>query len=421
MKKEANLMSTERIIESEPWLVDVLPASQCIPEIKSDLFLHAGPPIGVDELPEPTRYAIGGAQVYEGSADTVEIGIDRLRRGEVTISSAHDHGAIAPMTGIVTPSMPMFVIENRTFGNKAYTNINEGVGKTKTLRFGAFDRDVLARLNWMRDVLAPSLRNAIRSSGGINLRQIIAEAVRRGDECHNRNKSASLIFFQKAAISLSKAGYGATALHDVLQFIGGNEHFFLNLSMAAAKASLDAGHGVKGSSIVTAMSANGKDFAIRVSGLGSGRPPYTWFRSGVPAVRGKYFEPYSAKDACPILGDSFAAECTGLGAFALAAAPAMTEFVGGTISWANEITKRMYRITTMEHSYYKIPYLAYRGVPTGISIGKVLARGLMPVMDVGIAHRSAGIGQIGAGLFRAPKGCFRAAGDAFESAFGRRP
>jgi hypothetical protein len=415
---DSNFNAAGRIIDSDPWLVDLLPARECIPASRSGTLLHAGPPIEIDSLPALTRFAIAGAQVYEGTTEDVEEGQRKLASGDIHIASAHDNDAVAPMAGIVSPSMPMFVIENRKFRNKAYTNINEGVGKTKTLRFGAFDEAVLKRLDWIRDVLAPSLRDAIRTSGGINLKQIIVEAIRRGDECHNRNKSASQILFQKVAINLAKAGYGGQSLAPLLEFMAGNEHFFLNLSMAAAKASLDAAHGVKQSSVVTAMSANGKDYGIRVSGLGNTRPPYQWFRAKDPAVRGKYFAGYSAKDACPVLGDSFSVECTGLGAFAMAGAPAITEFVGGTVSWADAVTKKMYSITTLEHAYYKIPYLGYRGAPTGIDVTKVLKRGVTPIVNVGIANVRPGIGQIGAGIFHAPRNCFRKASKAYKSTYG---
>ncbi len=416
-ERDANLVATQRIIDSDPWLVDVLPAEQCIPVLRRGTFLHAGPPIDADSLPQMTRFAVAGAQVYEGLAASVKDGERRLAAGDLRIASAHDHNAIAPMAGIISPSMPLFVIENRRFNNRVFTNINEGVGKTKTLRFGAFDQTVLSRLSWMRDTLGPSLKDAIRTAGGISLRKIIAEAVRRGDECHNRNKSASLILFQTLAVNLASAGYGGERLRSVMEFIAGNEHFFLNLSMGAAKVSLDAAQGVKQSSIVTAMSANGKDFAIRVSGLGGNSPPYTWFRAQVPAVHGNYFAGYSAKDACPILGDSFSVECTGLGGFAMAAAPAITEFVGGTVPWATAMTRRMYSITTLEHDYYKIPYLGYRGVPTGIDVAKVVERGTLPTINVGLAHRKPGVGQIGAGYFRAPRACFTKAQESFLSAY----
>jgi hypothetical protein len=417
----ANAVAATRIIESEPWLTDILPAKERLPASRAGTLLHAGPPLEPSNFVDPARFAIAGAQVYEGWADDVAQGERRLDRGEVTVASAHDNDAIAPMAGIISPSMPLFVVANKRYGNTVYTNVNEGVGKVKTLRFGAFDSDVLARLNWMADVLAPSLRDAIRVAGGINLKQIVEEAIRRGDECHNRNKSASMIIFQKLATSLVKAGYSGKPLLQILEFIGGNEHFFLNLSMAAAKASLDSAHGVRGSSVVTAMSANGKDFAIRVSGLGRSRPPYSWHRASVPSVRGRYLSPYTAADACPILGDSFIMECNGLGAFSMAAAPAITEYVGGTIKWATGVTKRMYSITTMKHGYYKIPYLGYLGVPTGIDVGKVLRHRIAPIMNVGIAHKRAGIGQIGAGLFRAPLGCFGVAASAYKSAYGVTP
>jgi hypothetical protein len=412
--------ATTRIIESEPWLVDVKRADKVLPGLTKYTLLHSGPPISWDKIPGPTRGAVLGALMYEGLAANRSAALTMVEKGEVHFSPTHDNDAVAPMAGVISPSMPVFVIENKKYGNKAYTNINEGVGKIKTLRFGAFDKTVLRRLKWMEETLGPILKDGIRASGGIKLRQVISEALMRGDECHNRNKSATAIFFKTIAPGMVRAGYGGNALADALEFMAGNDHFFLNLSMAAAKASLDASHGVKGSKIVTAVTTNGSEFSIRVSGLGNRKPPYTWFGSASPRAKGRYFEGFSKDDACPVLGDSYVTECTGVGAFAMASAPAITEFVGGTTKWAIEMVDRMTEITHSKHRYYRLPFLNYRGTPTGIDIEKVLHTRILPVFNTGIAHKEAGIGQIGAGLFRAPASCFRRAAEAFEDTYGIR-
>jgi len=411
---EANRKTVERIMESHPWLVDVQPAIDVVPGMKDYMLLHAGPPIEWDRMCEPMKAAVLGAIVYEGWADTLEEAERLVRAGHVEFSITHDHGCVAPMAGIISPSMPVYVVENRTYGNRAYSNLNEGVGKVKTLRFGANSPEVIQRLRWMRDVLGPALGEAIRLMGGIDLRELIAEALRRGDECHNRNKAATAAFFQRIAVPLLETDLDKETIRSVLEFISGNVHFFLNVSMASSKACMDAAHGIEYSSIVTAMSPNGVEFGIRVSGLGD-----EWFTAPAPKqAKGKIFEGYTEEDANPVFGDSYISEPAGIGAFAMAASPAISEFVGGSPQYGVEITLRMYEITVAEHKYYKIPYLGYRGTPLGIDIRKVVEKGIVPVVNTGIAHKKGGIGQIGAGIAYAPMECFKKALEAFKQRYG---
>jgi hypothetical protein len=412
--ESANEATFRRICDSETILKDVSSAGKVIPGMRRDTLVCAGPPMPPDELPGPTRGAAMGALIHEGIAESPGHASKLLAAGEVKFLHAHDHDSIAPMAGIISWSMPVFVVENSSYGHICYTNINEGVGKTKTLRFGAYSGEVLRRLDWMEETLAPALRDALRLSGGIQLGSIVAEALRRGDECHNRNKAATALFLTRVAPHLARSGCSGEGLAKILEFIGGNDHFFLNLSMASAKATMDAAHGIPHSTIVTAMSANGRDFGIRISGLGRATPPYRWFLAPAPRGRARYFEGYGDADACPLLGDSFITECIGAGAFAMVAAPAITEFVGGNMAWAKRAMERMYKITAGEHDKLLIPYLDYRGTPTGIDVRKVLATGTSPIINAGIAHRNPGIGQIGAGLFHAPLQCFREAAKALN-------
>jgi len=411
---EANRQVIDRIFASEPMLLDVGCARENVPGMRDDLFLHSGPPIGWDRMCPVMKAAAIGAAIYEGLASTPAEADMILAKGEVEFSPTHHHNSVAPMAGIISKSMPVFVVKNETMGNFAYSNINEGVGRIKTLRFGANDADVINRLKWIEGVLGPALSAALKKLGRIELKQLIAEAIRRGDECHNRNKSATSSLFNTLAVALLETELEKETIVQVLKFIASNVHFFLNISMASSKATMDSASNVEYSTIVTAISSNGPDFGIRVSGLGD-----EWFTARPPRLAtGKIFEGFTKDDAGPFPGDSSISEPAGIGASAMAAAPAISEFVGGTPSLGLEITKKMYKITFAEHDTYKIPYLNYRGTPVGIDLRKVLKTGIVPAIDVGVAHKKPGIGQIGAGIAYVPRECFEKAARAFQRKYG---
>jgi hypothetical protein len=414
----ANEEAVSRVLNAKPELVGIGPAIKAIPRMRRDTFLHAGPSLSWGRMTGAMRGAAVGAMLYEGFADTPKEALSKLEANTITFQSAHDHDSVSPMGGIISCTMPVFKVRNASKGNYSFCPINEGVGKVRTLRYGAYAPDVLKRLRWIRDVLGPALSEATRMMGRIDLKQIISEALRRGDECHNRNKSATSIFFKIIAPSIVRVSSSRAIAAQVLDFMGANDHFFLNLSMAASKASLDSAHGIRNSSIVTGMSSNGRAFGIRVSGLRASRPPNEWCTAPSPFARGKYFGGYTKLDANPVLGDSYVSECVGLGAFAMAASPAITEFIGGSPRWAEMQVKRMRRITWAKNSEYVIPYMNYLGTPTGIDFRKVIRTGVLPILNTGIAHKRPGVGQIGAGIFYAPVKCFQEASIAWAAEYG---
>ncbi|MDQ3810445.1 MAG: DUF1116 domain-containing protein, partial [Chloroflexota bacterium] len=343
----ANQEALRRVLDSRQVLVDVRPAGEVIPGMTRDMILHAGPPITWDELSEPVRAAAIGAMLHEGLAPTAD-GAERLgARGEVRLEPCHHHQAVGPMAGMTTWSMPVLVVENRASGNRAFANLNEGLGRV--LRYGGLGPDVLERLGWMRAVLGPALGEALRRlPDGVDLRGLIAQALHMGDECHNRNRAASALLIKALAPRLAELGsLDAEQRRHVLEFAASNDHFFLNVGMAACKAAMDAAHGVPHSSLVTAMARNGTEFGIRVSGLGDG-----WFTGPSQVPRGLYFAGHSADDASPDMGDSAITETAGLGGFAMAAAPAIVQFVGGRPSDALTHSLRMYEITVGESEAY---------------------------------------------------------------------
>ena len=394
---EGNRQALERILGAGPVLVGVEPAGSVIPGLAGRTLLHSGPTIAWERMCGPMRGAIIGAILFEGWAADPAAAEKMAEHGEVAFDSCHHHGAVGPMAGIVSPSMPVVVVENGAGGNRAFATLNEGLGKV--LRFGAYDESVLARLRWFRDELGPVLGRTLAATGPLDLKSITAQALQMGDEGHNRNVAATSLLVRSLAPALVRVA--PSEAEAVLEFLRGNDHFFLNLSMAGCKATLDAGHGIRGSTVVTAMSRNGVEFGVRLSGTGD-----TWFTAPVGVPDGLYFPGYGPDDANPDLGDSAITETCGIGGFAMAAAPAIVRFVGGTASDALNFTREMYRITLERNPAFALPPLGFAGTPTGIDARRVVESDVQPVINTGIAHKLPGVGQIGAGIARAPLDCF---------------
>jgi len=395
--REANAQAVARILESRPVLLDVRCAGEVVPGLDGRTILHAGPPIAWADMCGPARGAVIGALLFEGWASSPEAAVALAGQGGVRFAPCHHHGAVGPMAGILSPSMPVVVVENATRGNRAFATLNEGLGRV--LRFGAYDAPVLERLRWMTGVLGPALAKAIRAAP-VDLKLLTAQALQMGDECHNRNTAATSLFVRTVAPALSRAVDGPTAAA-VFEFLLANNHFYLNLSMAAAKATLDAAHDIPASTVVTAMARNGVEFGLRVSGTDD-----RWFTAPSPIVDGLYFPGYGPADANPDLGDSAITETAGLGGFATAAAPAIVRFIGGTPADAIANTREMYEITLAQNAEWALPPLGFAGTPTAIDVRRVVESGIAPIINTGIAHREPGIGQIGAGIARAPLACF---------------
>lgn len=399
---QQNKTAVERMMSARPILTGVATARDVIPGMKDNLLLHAGPPIGWDRMSGPLRGAVIGALILEGLAENEATAVAMVKRGDIEFAPCHHHNTVGPMAGVTSASMKVYVIENVTHGNKAFSNLNEGYGKV--LRYGAYSQEVIAKLRWMNEEMGPLLAEAIAASEGIDIRALLAEALHMGDEGHNRNKAGSLLFLKNLAPLITGVARDTVLEADVLEFLGENALSVLNPVMAACKAMADAGHGVDGSTMVTTMARNGTDFGIRVSGLGD-----RWFTAPADIPDGLYFPGFSSEDANADIGDSTITETTGIGAFAMAAAPAIVTFVSGTPQDALNATLEMYEITIAEHTHFSIPILEFRGTPTGIDIRKVVELGITPRVNTGIAHKEPGIGQVGAGLVRPPMAIFEQA------------
>ena len=398
--EQANREAIRRMLAADPVLVDVIPASDAIPDLGDRMILHAGPPIDWARMCGPLRGAIAGIAVFEGWAAELEEAGAMAADGAFNFAPNHHFDAVGPMTGLTTRSQPLMVVENRAFGNRAYCAINEGLGKV--MRFGGNDEEVLARLGWLRDVLGPAMGAALRELGGIELKPLIARGLSMGDEMHQRNVACSGLVLRALAPAMAKTSRDPGLLSDSLGFIGTNDQFHLNIAMTMGKAIMNPVRNIDASTVVTAMSRNGTDFGIRVSGTGD-----RWFIAPVEMPQGLYFPGFTEDDANPDMGDSTIIETIGLGGFAMGAAPAVAGFVGaGSAADAAIFTRTMGEIALGENPEWTIPALDYLGVPTGIDIRLVVETGIAPTINTGIAHREPGIGQVGAGVVRAPMACF---------------
>jgi hypothetical protein len=407
---QANQTAVERMMDARPLLKGVAPAKDVIPGMKPNLLLHAGPPIEWERMSGPLRGAVIGALIFEGLAKNEKEATALVAKGEIEFTPCHHHSTVGPMAGVTSASMMVYIIENETHGNKAYSNLNEGYGKV--LRYGAYSEEVIAKLKWMNDSMGPLLAKAIEAAGGIDIRALLSESLHMGDEGHNRNKAGSIIYTAKLAPWIAKVATDRVVEAEVLKFLGDNALSVLNPVMASCKAMADSAHGVDGSTMVTTMARNGTDFGIRVSGLGA-----QWFTAPAEVPDGLYFPSFTSKDANPDIGDSTITETAGIGAFAMAAAPAIVTFVSGTPQDALNATLEMYEITVAEHKHFTIPQLEFRGSPTGIDIRKVVELGVTPRVNTGIAHKEAGVGQVGAGLVRPPLKIFEDAVRAYAKQY----
>jgi hypothetical protein len=401
-RAEANTEAIDRMLRSTAELVDVRPAREAL-GLEPGHFLHAGPPLRWDRASGPMRGGLVAAMLFEGLADSPEQAEVRLADGTgITLEPCHHHGAVGPMAGIVSPSMWMFELRDAANGGTAWCSLNEGLGKV--LRYGAYSSEVIERLRWMTDILGPMLQTAVRRRGRIDIKAILAQMVQMGDEGHNRNRAGTLMLLRDLLPDLIDSGAPSSQVADAVRFVSGNDHFFLNLGMPAAKLQTMAAAGIGGSTVVTTMARNGTDFGIQVSGTGD-----RWFTGPAEIPDGLFLGDFGPEDANPDIGDSAIMETIGLGGFAMGSAPAIVRFVGGSVPDALRTSQLMYEITLGENAAYAFPILEFRGAPTGIDVTRVIRTGIRPQINTGMAGRVAGTGQVGAGLVKPPMECFTAA------------
>lgn len=399
----ANQEAFDRMAQGEPVLVDIAPAGEAIPGMEGRLITHSGPPIEWDRMCGAQQGALIGQVLFEGWARTPDEARTLLEAGDIRLEPNHHHDTVGPMAGTISPSAPVWVVENTAFGNRAYCRQVEG-----RQQFGEYSEDALEGLRNWRDVWAPSLRKGLQNQGGLELKPIIVQALQMGDELHNRHSASSSLFANKMAVAMVEADVEHEPLLKTLYYITNHHLIFLGLAMAAGKAVTDPAHGIEHSTLVTAMARNGTEFGIRVSGLGD-----QWFTAPAPEVDGLFLPGYKAENAGLDMGDSAITETVGWGGFVLGGAPGILTLVGGTPEEALNYTREMASITTGEHPAYRLPALGFIGAPLGIDIRKVVQTNVTPIIDTAIAHKEPGHPIIGAGLVRPPMECFKQALIAF--------
>jgi hypothetical protein len=399
LRRTANERALAALLDVTATLVDVAPASEVL-GLQPGEFLHAGPPIAWDRASGPLRGGLMAGAALEGLVDDPEDAVTLFEAGTgVSLEPCHHRSTVGPMAGVVTPSMWMFVLEDPATGRRTYCSLNEGLGKV--LRYGAYGPEVLTRLRWMRDVLGPLLQRAVRATDPVDVTGILTQMLQMGDEAHNRNRAGTLMLLRDLSPAMVTSGFDSADIAESLRFIGGNDHFFLNLAMPACKLALDAARGIEGSTMVVAMARNGTDFGIQVAGTGD-----EWFTGPAQLADGLFLGSYGPDDANPDIGDSAITETAGIGGFAMATAPAIVRLVGGSVPDALATTRRMHEITLGENPRWTVPVLEFQGTPTGIDVSMVCRTGILPQINTGMAGKVAGVGQVGAGLVNPPAEIF---------------
>ena len=392
----ANKMVIERIQNANPQIVDVIPAGEAM-KLPSHTILHSGPPISWEKMCGPQKRAVLGAIQFEGWAKNENEAIKFVEKEMVNLCPCHKYNAVGPMTGIISPSMPVLVTRNDSYGNYGFSTFNEGRGNA--LWFGVCDKETLERLQWIRYTLGPAMKAAIKKHGPINVFDIVEQGVQMGDECHARHVASTALLLKRLMPAMLEAGISGKTVASIIRFMDENSHFFLNFTLAAVKVTMDSAHNIPYSTIVTAMSRNGVDFMLRVAGLGN-----NWLVAPVSAMdKAVYYTGFTAADAAGDIGDSAIIETCGLGGMAIASAPSMASFVGDMFS--DEITaiRKLGAITLATHDRFRMPAMDTENTPLGIDLLRVVETRVVPFITTGILHEtSSTVGQIGTGVANAP-------------------
>ncbi|MEE2662339.1 MAG: DUF1116 domain-containing protein [Pseudomonadota bacterium] len=413
-RTKANCEVFERMCKSEPILTDLKPAIDVLPNMTNDTILTSGPILPWSDYYGGQRNAILGAALFEGLAESSTDADQKLASGRIRLGNCHNYNCVGSLAGVYTASMPVFVVQNATYGNTGYCNMYEGTNP-KRLNYGVYDEEVRQRLLFVQEVLAPVIGDAIRLNGGLKLKPTMQRALHMGDELHSRNTAASLLFANELFPHFLKLySDQSESVANSVKALTEDHYFFLRLSMAAAKCTADAAHNIESSSVVTAMVFNCQNFAIRISGLGD-----RWFLGPHASVNAKLFDGYTEDDIGWMGGESPITETIGLGGFAQACAFPLQQYQGGSAEVMVEQNVDLYQITMGENDDFRIPFLGYRGTPTAIDVFKVAEKNILPIMDIGIAGKDGG--QIGAGLVRAPIECFTSALEFYQQTYAADP
>ena len=406
--EKANLEAFDRINRADPVLLDVRQAGDVVPGLEDRMVLHSGPPVDWEHMSGAQKGACIAMTLFEEWASSREEAERLLSSGDIRTDSNHHHSAVGPMAGTISKSLPVYVVENRAFGNRAYCRLVED-----RQQFGAFDEEAIQELRTWRDVWAPSIARGIRHIGGMDLKPLTAKALQMGDELHNRTTAATSMFANAIVPAMIKADVPQDDLLSTIDFMASHELMYMGLVMASCKSATDAAKGIPYSTVVTVMSRNGYQVGIQVSGLDS-----EWFVAEAAVLYGLFLPGFGQGDAGRDMGDSAIIETVGLGGFLLGSAPGILSLVGGTLEEAINYTHSMHDITVGMSQEFPIPVLGFNGPAVGIDIRKVVQTGILPIVDTAIAHKDPGYPIIGGGISRPPIECFRDALRAFDRKYG---
>ena len=295
----------KRIIDaSDPYWVDVMPAGEFL-ELPEKTILHSGPPIGYGRMCVLHRRGMANACLFEGWAKTAGEAEAMLSRGEVRVAAAMDYATVGSGAGIVTASVPLLVVEDRTTGLRAGVFPGEGRFGGGFCGWGVYSPEIAANLAYMRDRLFPPLVSVLRDAGGFPLRALFAEAIRMGDELHSCQKAIDYLFTRAIVPYALKCPNAA----ELLEYFAATDRFTHNFGQAASRAALlgVAAAGVKGA--LVAAGGNGVEYGVKFAD-----EPDKWHVAPSPMIVGPYLTPGAKREnQLPWIGDSSITECRGWG------------------------------------------------------------------------------------------------------------
>ena len=405
--QQANEQVVERMEACSPRAVAVATAREVLPVLAQEgrTLIHSGPPIEPHRLADPQRRALVAACIFEGWAEDRAGARALLEDGTIALASGNEHNHVGAMTGVCSPSMPVWVVEDEGSGARAFSTFNEGPGKT--LWFGTDADEAIERLRFFRDDLGPLMNRLLEHEGPVEIFKLAAQGLHQGDELHMRSQATGNLLIRDLL-----PGFAALGGERAARFLSTNWHFFLSLTMGASKCTLLAGSGVPGASVVSLISRNGTDLGLQLASM-----PGRWFVADAPPVEDALLrEGYSEDDAAKDIGDSAVIECVGLGGMAVGAAPAVAAFFGGDAADAIARTEQMREICAGRSTRFTIPAMDSAPTPVGIDARLVCELEIAPQITTGVLHVSEGVGQIGAGIAHQPVAPFRDATIALAAA-----
>ena len=397
---EANKKVMEILTKGHPVWVDVQPAIEVIPGMTENTILVPGPPIEIGRMTPPIRTSVCGAAMHEGLAKSREEAWEMVERGEILVRSSQDYNAANAACMVTSASMPVIVVEDKTYGGRGYAPIHPG-SNPKCLRWGLYDEEVERDLSWFRSDYGPALGEAVRNAGGIDVTEILSKTAGMGDENHNRQPAASMCLALQLIPWLLDIEHPEK--NRIIKHFAANDRFFLHVMMAGVESITQSCKGIPLSTVMVGMGGNGVEFGIQMAGTGN-----RWYTTTAPKIQGTFLKPtYKEEDLVGYLGDSCVTEVYGLGGMSAIAGPAYMRLTGSNYAEAKSRTEKARQVSLGEHTFAPVPWEDMAGFPVGVDARKVVGYNILPISHGGSALRTGGQG--GAGAAELPLECFKEA------------